>query len=190
MNGETVAEDATLALVVFGSNIDPERNLPRALTRLRQRTDVVAVSNVYRTQPVGRADAPPFLNAAVALRTQRPPAALKRDVLRPIERQLGRVRTTDRNAPRTIDLDLVLYGDRVVDDPQTGLRLPDPDIETRAHVALPLAEVAPDFEHPVRGETLAEIAQAVTRPGVIRRVEVAGWEVSLPVEGSSRRPTS
>lgn len=169
---------AVLAFVVFGSNIEPERNLPQALERLRRRADVVAVSSVYRTRPVGRRDAPVFLNAAVALRTRRSPEALKHEVLRPIESELGRVRTADRNAPRTIDLDLALYGVRVVNDPEKGLNLPDPDIETRAHVALPLAELAPEYVHPVLGETLFEIAQSVTRPADIRRVEVVGWKAT------------
>lgn len=167
------------AYVVFGSNINPERNLPRALALLAERTQVTATSGVYRTRPVGRQDVPPFLNAAVALRTRLSPAELKYGLLRPIESALGRVRTADRNAPRTIDLDLVLYGDRVIQEPAAGLLLPDPEIENRAHVLLPLVELAPGMRHPVAGRTLRELALELGWPEGIDRIELAGWKSSV-----------
>ncbi len=145
-------------LITLGSNIDPGRNLGRALELLRARLAVRAVSRVFESAAVGAAGAPPFLNAAVLVATDLPPRALKYRVLRPLEARLGRRRTADRNAPRTIDLDLALYGDLVLDDPEDGLVLPDPQILTCAHVALPLADLAPDARHPVTGQTLAEIA--------------------------------
>jgi len=171
--------ETTVAYVVFGSNIDPEHNLPRALALLSERTRVTATSGVYRTRPVGRQDVPPFLNAAVALRTRLSPAELKFGLLRPIEAELGRVRSADRNAPRTIDLDLVLYGDRIVEEPAAGLMLPDPDIASRAHVVLPLAELAPGLRHPVLGKTLRELAREVGRPAGIDRIELNGWKASV-----------
>ena len=72
---------------------------------------------------------------------------------------LGRVRSADKNAPRTIDLDIALYGAQVIDDPLAGLRIPDPEIPLRAYLALPLAEVGPETVHPETGERLADIAE-------------------------------
>ncbi|HEC21895.1 MAG TPA: 2-amino-4-hydroxy-6-hydroxymethyldihydropteridine diphosphokinase [Chloroflexi bacterium] len=151
--------------MALGSNVEPETNLRRAVHLLAERLPIRAVSRVYRTvaldangQPLP--DHPPFLNAALLGETTLPPAALKFDVLRPLEARLGRSRSGHDRIIHPIDLDLVLYGDLVLDDPASGLRLPDPDILTRAYMALPLADLAPDFIHPVTGQTLAEIAAA------------------------------
>jgi 2-amino-4-hydroxy-6-hydroxymethyldihydropteridine diphosphokinase len=149
-------------LITLGSNIDPAVNLARAIALLAGRLAVRAVSPVYETAPAAGASGPAFLNAAVLVDTDLPPAALKFEVLRAIEADLGRVRVADKNAPRTIDLDLALYGDRVIDDPAGGLVIPDPDILRWLHVALPLADLAPDFVHPVDGRTLGEIAAAMS----------------------------
>ena len=159
------------AYVLLGSNIDKERNLPAALRLLRQRCRVVAVSSVYETLPVGRTDQPTFFNAAALIETPLSPAALKWQVLRPIETQLGRVRTEDPNAPRTIDLDIVLFDDAVFE--LDGSPIPDPAILQHPHVALPLAEIAPDYVHPVTGETLAEIASRFAGvAGISRRSDI------------------
>lgn len=147
--------------VGLGANIDPEQNLRRAVALLRERSRLVAVSPVYRTSPVGRPDAPPFLNAAVELDDARDPAELKHGLLRPIEAELGRVRTADRDAPRPIDLDLLLVGDLVVDDRERGVVLPDPEILHHLHLIRPLADIAPDLVHPNDRRTLAEIADAM-----------------------------
>lgn len=144
--------------VTLGSNIAPEKNLPEAVRLLAGQVHLVRVSQVYRTAPVGSAGQPDFLNAAVLIETNLPPYNLKFSALRGIEAQMGRVRTEDKFAARTIDLDLALYGDLVLDDAEGGLALPDPDILTRAHVALPLADLDPEFTHPVCGETLRTIA--------------------------------
>lgn len=151
-------------LITLGSNIEAEKNLPRAVAMLRQNHHLVvqAVSRVYETAPVdarGQVNTAqaPFLNAAAWIDTDYyTPVALKFVILRFIETCLGRVRTADKYAPRPIDLDIALYGERV----QQGIvTLPDPDILTRAHVALPLADVAPDWMHPVAGRTLRDIAR-------------------------------
>lgn len=96
---------------------------------------------------------PEYLNAAVLIRVTGEPAHL-RTRMRQIETALGRVRSEDKYASRTIDLDLVLFGDRI--DPK--FPLPDPDVLTREHLAVPLAEIAPDFRHPITGEALETIA--------------------------------
>jgi 2-amino-4-hydroxy-6-hydroxymethyldihydropteridine diphosphokinase len=150
-------------LIAMGSNIDPERNLRQAVRRLAERCDVLATSPVYETAPVGKTDQPNFLNAAVLIETVLDAGALKAQVLRAIERELGRVRTEDKNAPRTIDLDIVLYRGQVV----------DPDVRRYAHVAVPLADLAPEIRDPETGQTLAAIAGALPASGLHRRDDVA-----------------
>jgi GTP cyclohydrolase I len=118
------------------------------------------VSDCYQTAAVGSADdAPDFVNAAIHLSTELGPEDL-RDALRSIEDQLGRVRTDDKYAPRTIDLDIVFYGDLVKDF--DGWSLPDPDMVLHPHVAVPVAEVVPDWVHPVSGVSAKEIAESLT----------------------------
>ena len=104
----------------LGSNIDPAVNLPEAVARLAERLRVRAVSGVWASAAKGAPGAPPFLNAAVRVETDLLPRALKRDLLRPLEAAMGRVRSGDPNAPRQIDIDLSLYGDLVLEDPAAG----------------------------------------------------------------------
>ena len=167
-------------LITLGSNIDPETNLPRAVFILRQNHHLVvrAVSRVYESAPVDAAGeiAPGqgnFLNAAALIETDYySPFSLKYNVLRFVEKCLGRARTTDKFAPRPLDLDIALYGDRVISDPR--LTVPDPDILTRAHVALPLADLAPEWVHPSNGQTLAQIAARFRgAPGIRVREDVS-----------------
>lgn len=143
------------AFIGLGSNIDPEQNLPAAVQRLAGLGEIVAVSTVYQTPAIGPSPAPDFLNAAVLLSTELEPLQIRKR-LRAVEAELGRVRSADRYAPRTIDLDLCLYGARVLDTPE--LTLPDPDILERAFLAVCLAELDPELVHPVAGETLETIA--------------------------------
>lgn len=154
-------------------------NLPRAIQGLGDRFPLLGVSRIYQAEPVGAPDAPTFLNAAVAIETDLAPAELKFGHLRPLEAELGRVRTSDPNAPRTIDLDIALAGELVLTDPASGIEIPDPEILTRAHVALPLADLAPDAVHPVTGETLSEIAARFGAEPGIRVYE----GLSLPPNG-------
>jgi 2-amino-4-hydroxy-6-hydroxymethyldihydropteridine diphosphokinase len=145
----------TRAFVGVGSNINPEENVREALRLLARHVRVVAVSTVYATAAIGRPRQPPFHNCVVEIETTIPPPELKRRVLHDIERELGRVRTADKYAPRTIDLDLLIYGDVVsAGDPL----LPDPDIERRPFLAAGLAEVAPELRLPGSGRPISEIA--------------------------------
>jgi len=96
---------------------------------------------------------------------------LKFGVLRPLEVKLGRRRSADRYAPRTIDLDIAFFGSLVIDDPARGLVIPDPDIGICAHLALPLADLEPLFRHPVSGETLAQLAASFTASESIQLFE-------------------
>lgn len=150
--------------ITLGSNIAPERNLARAVRMLGQNHHLAlrAVSRIYETAPIDASggiapDQGNFLNAAVLVETDYYSAfRLKYDVLRFIERCLGRVRSGDKFAARPIDLDIALYGDQIISTPL--LTIPDPDILKRPHVALPLADLAPEFMHPRTGQTLAAIA--------------------------------
>jgi len=168
-------------VISMGSNLSPRHHLVRACEQLGRRFRVLSASRVYRSPAVGSPASPPFYNLAVELVTERSPMALKLDVLRPIEASLGRVRSVDRNAPRTLDLDITLFGDRVVDDRDQGLRLPDPEILTRPHVALPLADIVPHFVHPVVGLPVAEIAAAF---GDVPEIEIVdGWGLRAYLAG-------
>ncbi len=143
------------AFIGLGSNVDPERNLLAALHLLRARVCLVAVSTFYRTPALGRPQQSPFLNGVAELRTGRSPAEVKFRLLRRIEAELGRQRTGDKDAPRPIDLDLLVYDDLFW--VSSGLTLPDPEIRTRAFLAHPLHELAPDLVLQDKGEPLAKI---------------------------------
>jgi 2-amino-4-hydroxy-6-hydroxymethyldihydropteridine diphosphokinase len=118
--------------------------------------EVVAVSSIRETDPVGFADQPRFLNAAVALDTELEPRALL-ELLMAVERELGRTRDGLRFGPRTIDLDLLLYGDEVVDEP--GLTVPHPRWLERRFVLEPLAELNDELTVPEKGAVQALLAR-------------------------------
>lgn len=146
--------------VGVGSNVDPELNVPRGVQLLAQRVPVVAVSTFYLTPPEGGRSQPPFVNGVLQLGQAVPsPEELKWGVLRAVEDALGRTRTADKYAPRVIDLDLLLYGDLVLDT--SGLRIPDPEITRRAYVAVPLWELAPCLVLPGDNLPIADVAAAL-----------------------------
>lgn len=150
------------AFIELGSNIEPERHLPRAAAALTRIGRVVDVSQVYRTEPYGPPGQPSFLNAAVELQTDLGPHALRR-ALRGLEADLGRERGDGRYSPRTIDLDLCLYDQLVIEDEE--LHLPDPHLLKRAYLARSLADLAPELRHPVTGETMSELAARLESAG-------------------------
>ncbi len=150
----------------LGSNIAPETNLPRAITMLGDYGRVEAVSSVWESNAVG-SGGPNFLNASALLLTEIEPAHLKDGLARRIEADLGRVRTEDRNAPRPIDVDVMM-----VDGEPYNL-----DRWDAAFVLLPIAELLPDALHPITHERLRDAAEKarrltwiVERPGLLRRV--------------------
>lgn len=144
--------------VSIGSNIEPERHIPMALTRLARRVRLDGISTFYRSAPLGRPEQPPYLNGVCRLFTDLSPRALKFNCLRPLEEELGRVRTQDEFAARPIDLDIALFGDLTVKE--SDLEIPDPDIRDRAFLAVPLWELAPEAILPDTGETLAAVVQS------------------------------
>ena len=170
------------ALIVLGSNIDPGSNLPAAAALVGEHPEivVVAASAVYESPPLGRPGDPWFHNAALVVETSLEPAAL-RTGLRRVEAVLGRVRTSDRDAPRTVDLDLAMY--EGFDGDAGGRRVPDPEIPHRAFLAIPLAEVAPTWVHPDAGRTLGEIA-AVFDPAREQVRRLPGPGLGVPPAGS------
>jgi 2-amino-4-hydroxy-6-hydroxymethyldihydropteridine diphosphokinase len=146
------------AVIALGSNIDePERQVNRAFDEIAAmpQTKLVAKSRLHRTKPVGYADQPDFVNACALVETGLAPRALL-DNLLDLEKQHGRVRTI-RNGPRTLDLDIVLYGDKVVDEP--GLAIPHPRAHDRAFVLMPLVEVWPDATIPGKGKAAELLAR-------------------------------
>jgi 2-amino-4-hydroxy-6-hydroxymethyldihydropteridine diphosphokinase len=170
------------AYLSLGSNIQPEQHLPAAVRALAEFGRVQAVSRVWESPPYGvsRQAAPSnFLNGAVLLETDLSASSIYDEIIPQIERKLGRVRDPrDKNAPRTIDVDLSLFNDELL---TVGRHvIPDPAILNRAFVARPLAEVAPDYRHPVAERTLAEIADELA----VRQVLWLREDVSLALNSS------
>lgn len=143
----------TQVLVAAGSNIDPSRHLGTAKRELGQAFPGARFSTAYRNAAVGF-DGEDFINLVVAFESSLAPGEI-RTRLQAIEAHCGRARDAPKWAPRSMDLDLLLYGDLVLDAP--GLRLPRPDLVRRAYMLGPAAEIAPDLRHPVLGLTLAEL---------------------------------
>lgn len=143
--------------ILLGSNIDKEKNLPAAVRLLAETCELKAVSAVYETAPVGLLEQPNFFNAVVAIETDLEAAELKIQILSKIEQRLKRVRQADKNAPRTIDADIVLFNEAVFN--YNGRHIPDPDLLKFPHAAVPLAELIPTQTHPETGETFSAIAE-------------------------------
>lgn len=129
--------------ISVGGNIRPEEAIPQALDMLHGVCPIHAVSTFYRTAALDRPEQPPYLNGVALILYDGHPGLLKRDILRPIEAALGRVRTVDPYAARPVDLDVILCGTLVVDE--SGLRLPDPDIRARVFLVAGLMELEPEL---------------------------------------------
>ena len=159
----------------LGANLgDRQANLARALKLLGERLHVEQVSPIYETEPVGYAEQPPFLNAVCRAQTELGPLQLL-SLVKGIEASLGRVLSFP-NAPRPIDIDIIFYGDLVMETPD--LTIPHPRLEERAFVLIPLLEVAPDLRHPVSGEHIKDLAARVGgREGVKKIGELEAEDV-------------
>ena len=140
--------------IAAAGNIDPERHILAALKALGAIAPVEAVSTFYRTSALGRPDQPDYLNGVVAIRTDKAPRLLKFEVLRKIEADHGRIRTPDKFAARTIDLDILVHGAALIDE--EDLKVPDPDLRSRVFLGKALLELAPQITPPGWTIPLAE----------------------------------
>ncbi len=152
------------AFLGLGSNIDPDINMRKALELLGSHAEITGISTVYLTPAEERPEQPSYYNCVVEVETDMPPVEFRLSVLKKIENALGRKRTEDKFASRTIDLDLILYNDMVVAD--EDLTLPDPQILRRAFVAIPLNELSPALRLPGSGLYVADIAASMSGSGM------------------------
>ena len=141
--------------VAVGSNVAPEENVTRALRLLDGEIGILGVSTFYRTPALDRPEDPPYVNGVIEVGDSLGPQDLKR-LLQQTEQVVGRERVADRYASRTMDLDLLIYGDQV--STSGGLTLPHPDIRERPFVAIPLLELAPDLTLPDSKTELRSVA--------------------------------
>ena len=151
------------AYLSLGSNIQPETNLPRALELLDEAGIILKVSSAWESEAVGSVG-PNFLNACLLFDNPLPPNELKESVIHPIEAKLGRKRSNDKYAPRTIDIDIILFDDESSNE----------KFWTQAFVVVPLAEIYPEFQNPLTSESITQTATRLRReiwmeprPGVL-----------------------
>lgn len=159
-------EHMPTAYIALGANLPSPAGVPAhtfdaAIARLAELGQVTARSGYYSTAPVGYADQPMFLNAAVALDTDLDPRELLYRLLA-MERDFGRDRSHSiANGPRMLDLDLILYGDTVLDTPE--LQLPHPRMHERLFVLDPLCEIAPDVVHPILEKSVTQLKNQLSQ---------------------------
>lgn len=142
--------------LLLGSNLQPEKNLALSVDLLRSKVKIVRGSSVWETPAVGSAG-PDFLNLALLVTTSQDVGLFKEKVIRPLEMQLGRVRSADKNAPRTIDIDIILFDNQLL----------DPNLWSFAHRAVPVAEILPDLRSD-QGDLLKDIAVGLAETTPIR----------------------
>jgi 2-amino-4-hydroxy-6-hydroxymethyldihydropteridine diphosphokinase len=180
------------AYIGMGANLPsiagpPESTLAAAAVRLASLGHVVARSSLYSTQPVGFADQPRFINAAVALETDLTPQALLSGLLA-IELEFGRDRAASfTNGPRTLDLDILLFGDQKITQP--GLEIPHPRLGQRAFVLIPLSEIAPHALDPGTGKTMTQLLQGLfpNSEGInnaVVQIQADGWRAGAGPDGA------
>lgn len=156
-----------IAYLSLGSNLGPRgHQLRAAISLLGRVSKVLSVSSFYETQPVEVTDQPWFLNCALTVETDLSPERLV-DATLAIEREMGRERTRTKG-PRNIDIDILLFGKRVLDSPR--LTLPHPAMHQRRFVLEPLAEIAADAHHPVLNKTVRELLSELKTDQVVRRM--------------------
>lgn len=151
----------------LGSNVgDRDANLRSAIERLRALGEVAAISSFYETEPVEFTAQPWFLNCVVKLSTEKMPKQLLAGIL-DVEQRMGR-RRTQKKGPRTIDVDILLFGNSIIET--KGLTVPHPAMHERRFVLEPLAEIAPDVRHPAFKRTIRELRDALPPGQAVRKV--------------------
>ena len=160
---ETAMNESHLAYLNLGSNIQPETNLVRAVQLLSKYGEIIKISNVWESKSVG-AEGPNYLNACVLFKSSFAKTDLKEQVIRPLEMQLGRVRYEDKYAPRTIDIDIILFDNQPINEHFWDL----------AYVVIPLAELCPKYQNPNSREMINKQVEYLRqevwlemRPGVL-----------------------
>ncbi|MFZ0321478.1 MAG: 2-amino-4-hydroxy-6-hydroxymethyldihydropteridine diphosphokinase [Candidatus Sulfotelmatobacter sp.] len=162
---------STMSYLSLGSNIGTrEENLREARERLAKIGRVTRTSSFYETEPVEFTEQPWFFNCAVGLETDQTPQRLMRSILK-IEEEMGR-RRIQKKGPRTIDIDILLFGDSILDSEQVVI--PHPAMHERRFVLEPLAEIAPEVRHPVMNKTILELRDALPPGQTVRKLNQAG----------------
>jgi 2-amino-4-hydroxy-6-hydroxymethyldihydropteridine diphosphokinase len=141
----------------LGSNIEPQKNIQAAVAMLAAQSRLIAVSSVWETRPIGLPNQPNFLNLSAIIQTELTAEKLKHQTLTNIENKLGRTRRGNKFGPRTIDIDIMLFNNNILKAGKQSI--PNDEVLERPFVAITLAEIAPDYIHPVTGQSLKEIAQ-------------------------------
>ena len=171
-----------IAYIGLGSNLgNREANLRMALRLMTRLSRVEAVSALYESDPVGP-EQPPYYNAACRIETGLEPLPLLR-FLQSIEHEIGRRSGGERWGPRPIDLDLLLYDDRIVDS--DDLLVPHPRLSERAFALAPLAEIAPQVRHPALGRSIGELATAIDTHAA-HLIREQGWDRIVGTQGRVR----
>ena len=144
----------TIAYIGIGSNLgDKEHNIKKSIDLIKEKSKILEISRLYKTEPVGYKNQDKFLNCAIKIKTELKPIELL-GFLQSIEKRLGRIRTI-KNGPRTIDLDILFYGIEIINE--NNLIVPHPRLHEREFVLEPLEDISPNFIHPVLRKSIKEL---------------------------------
>jgi GTP cyclohydrolase-4 len=160
-----------IVYLCLGSNLgDMKKNLMQALESLSEQVRIEKISSLYQTEPVGYKEQPDFLNAVCRCSTELRPSQLL-EFVKKIEAAMGRV-SSFKDAPRPIDIDILLYDNEIVESP--ALTIPHPRLAERAFVLVPFVEIEPDVPHPVTGQTVREMRDELGPVKGVRKCGEAG----------------